>query len=1440
MKMTGENYRDTMANWTFKNQLLCQPHLSGNIFFPDRAVFFASAAKSASSDDGLDPRNAKNKKSGGLLDDLALTTSEIVDKAMSNTSTNELEDKLKKLRAESKISESVYDQARRLASGQRFLDQELVRKLIQGTVTPEQFKKYASFLHPDTGDAADRNSMQKLAELAIFGKIQPHVVDKVATCLESKSLEHKQAAEALIENPNTVKQFAEFILKNPLQKAATKDLAGATAFDLEQDILRKSLATFKNKELHEFMQSKGDNPESVESVRSMVKEFEQESKAHSEHWNELMKSFHTQVAKGDKEVMAAFEQVIGNIFPEPVRKDEKNITLADLEHALDEAKSKHGIDLAGMISPEMKRSIHQKVVYIQELSRKALVTKEKLEKEFQRRHEEVLRRQEVKRKAEEIQRKSGINLKPGTSISYRKITESPDGRFKKAEWAETEIKGTFIETSEEEQEVMIHVADVGRFAPTEFIKWVKDTEASQVIESRASLDAETEFDILGHPAKEGMVIAQPMMNPDGKRGMALRKIEKIDEKEGFIELDQPITLAHIGDTISGLPLETPYEKKRITFGEFAQWVRRTHAKPHVKRMQDVESAYNNWKKAKGNPKDVRFHKGSFLTYGPHEQKNLLYIKDVYTDETTGEQFVVINNSTYRASEVLDNAIAANWEEVDEAASAAEATKLISNPMQRIEVYNRTVQGIQHRKAKLLERVGDNSAASAMAASAAAASIIASSPGKEPHAGTVPALAETHSTAQAHTKPTESIKEGGGGGGHGGGGGKGGGGGDGHEDSHGHSEGVHDKHDAHGEHGGHGSHDAHHDPEVAPIPYLETTVAPPDPDKERQEEEETRAEREKVENNVYLPPVNELEKLWVETHLLSVQEMWQLAKHIWEYWERTWERKMKGRFSKFGANLPFINTEMLRIKEETEHHEVGTFKEAISAMGIVEIRGILNRSSNGDQIKACIEVLVDKGQMRWDDVRTWEAMNRIAHLPTDNRIPIPKDGNPYTPVSFDEKTGRKQMGMQYFGKAIDNLWGDGQYESWSNKNSGSYDSGMQGFSKQGDELESDPYDTGKIAGRLQQVLKAHMEGEWANPHEFEGLLRYMIDQGKSNAENKLFFIIAGCATRLMPIERLGAIANDLQNKLPFLAFLADQGAKKPGQNVAGPYTVKQLKALLVEFMEDPGITKPGQKYLAGPKVKDFLWKYALTNSETETRTIKAIRNGENIDHDDAQMVIPLLDEEWAQQVCNAGAGRKKYFTVSGYLNGYPGFSEWMRTLANSYDPSNPEEFKKANAAKLLMTVKAFVKYNGILTKRYRKDDDTYQRLDPEYFSKGSVVDANTPTGIHRGQLENVIRTIGEAYGISEVRHLFVDTPDDYKRNKDTEERQKDVESAHLNFGKALTRAIQEQGIEKMVAAIQHVGLRGFGYNVDLKAQEAAKKASANVSAKAEEASEKKVA
>ncbi len=574
--------------------------------------------------------------------------------------------------------------------------------------------------------------------------------------------------------------------------------------------------------------------------------------------------------------------------------------------------------------------------------------------------------------------------------------------------------------------------------------------------------------------------------------------------------------------------------------------------------------------------------------------------------------------------------------------------------------------------------------------------------------------------------------------------------------------------------------------------------------EAQDKQWRKMEEAKQKANVTTPHEGDMMRLWNETQFLSCQDIGQLGKHIWEYWTRTWERKMKNRFSKFGSHLPFIATEMLRIKEDTEHEEVGKFKHAMEHMGDFEVRGLLNGSSNQDQIKACIEVLTEKGMMRWDDIRTWKAINRITALSNSKKIPIPNDGNAYAIVGMSE-SGIPKRGMDYLKDAFENIWGDDNlYDKWRSGNKGAYSSGLDKYKSDAAAFENDP---NGLSGGMRHLLAEHMKGNQVDPQKYEKFIRYGIEEGKSDPESRLYYLVMGVATNILTLDRV-ADMDGLCNQQPWLDFFVQaKNEDKPltltaMQSDVPPhykrtFTVNDYKVMANFFEKDSDVTK--KKFGPGNNVHNFLMHKIIPHHTTQTRTEKAARNGEKIDHDDAHIFLPSLDNEEIKNMCGSSAGKKKYFSTHGYLNGFPGFSEWMRVLAENGDRT-----------KLEKTILSYVTFDGILTGRYLTNDKDKKVIsDTVLNNNSSVVDAGTPSRYHMDQMRHMIMEIGRRSGKSaggKWDPLF----DKVKRKSDDTggAQQKKIESFIEDFGPELRAAINNLQEGELFAIVQEAKLKGF--------------------------------
>lgn len=528
------------------------------------------------------------------------------------------------------------------------------------------------------------------------------------------------------------------------------------------------------------------------------------------------------------------------------------------------------------------------------------------------------------------------------------------------------------------------------------------------------------------------------------------------------------------------------------------------------------------------------------------------------------------------------------------------------------------------------------------------------------------------------------------------------------DSHGHGDAKHDSH-------GHDAHGGDHGHEKA-VNYNDDVAL--------------RIDQVKKAGGMQHTEISYLKALWTNTRFLSMNDCWKMGKSMFEYYERRWERKQKDKFSRVGEELPYFSPEMRRIVEATEHEEVHQYQEAFEHKGIYEIQYRLENTSNKDELKATLVTLSDKGQLRLDSIPFWKNLNKFVNS-EKNRIPIPANGDPSTMVSKDDP----RTGSDFLKPAMDSIWGEGTFDGFYSKNKSAYASNAKGFYEEGKQLEG--LDGGH-SRRLGILLQQHKQGIYVNPHEYEGLILHSIEAGKSSMQAKIYYMIEGVAAAnhdgrtIMPFDRIAHINSEMLAQFPILEYITARMPRQPTGEVAR-FNLEDYKQWVHWF--DNGHPADPDNHSPSPFVDEFMWKYVIPSDETENRINKAIRNGEKLDHDDMFAYLPPANYQVVSDACKATTGNKKFLTIEGYANVFPGFSQYMRSTADM-----------GRKVKLREAIKSYVRFEGIMTKRFQKTDDAkdpYQRMSRSTLNGPTIV-TTTPPQAFIDQINPTIREIAKAY------------------------------------------------------------------------------------------------
>lgn len=568
----------------------------------------------------------------------------------------------------------------------------------------------------------------------------------------------------------------------------------------------------------------------------------------------------------------------------------------------------------------------------------------------------------------------------------------------------------------------------------------------------------------------------------------------------------------------------------------------------------------------------------------------------------------------------------------------------------------------------------------------------------------------------------------------------------------------------------------------------------------------------------------------DTHILRVGDVIQLFTKCWEYRVRNYERQQKARYSAVGKGIPWFGTEFERISQQAETEEMQQFKDAMDQWGVRQVEETLYATTNRDQAKACFNVLAEKGYIRWDDPRLWKAINQFTDI--NHKIPIPKEGvDPYMPFAkgTSARTGQffngnpidEKSPVDFIPEALDSLWGETSYVSWKRQNDSALEDGIQKSFNKGEELESDPNNTGGIAKELAVLLERHMRGEYVEPSEFEGLLRFCIEMGKAGGKEKMYYLLMGTSAKspdgrsIMGWDRVGRFISKYSNQFAALDYFSQSNlAPKRDFRTGEVFTRKWLRSDFDQLTEpwENEIKQNGGK-VTGPTAESnlFLWNEVLNSDSFQIRLEKGIRNAQNIDHDDSPYFIPALKESEIQSACATTGGDTKKFTVQGYKNGYIGFGLRLKSLEakieseKEYEKKGEVGFSRQYLKKMVDTLRSYMRYDAILDNRYLRKNDRLQKFNNSDYNTGCVWDGERALRIYQTEMNGVLQEIIRAYGRENDENLYkfpFIRQKSIKGNKEMEKNQEKIENAIENWGPEFEEMVMSDDGEKMIKILQN--------------------------------------
>ncbi len=540
-----------------------------------------------------------------------------------------------------------------------------------------------------------------------------------------------------------------------------------------------------------------------------------------------------------------------------------------------------------------------------------------------------------------------------------------------------------------------------------------------------------------------------------------------------------------------------------------------------------------------------------------------------------------------------------------------------------------------------------------------------------------------------------------------------------------------------------------------------------------------------------PPASYLRRLWGDTELLSLGDMWEFGHTIIEFIKRKLKRWQHGRVGRFGEQVfktigkPFssiggigeafateLGAEFKGVAQHAENEEVNHHVQHYETMGIETVKHELHKAPNTDILKAAVTALCKKGQMRWDDEAFWACVNRLS-----NGIP---------------RFITRKNHLEDIQAVFDYWWGQNTYLEFKNNQDSQYNSARNSFKDNAQRLESDP---GGLRNKLKSLTWQYLSGEYVNPAEYEEYIHFAIDNGKMGFEDKLYYLIMGVGAEpydehghgmpLMHLDRVGAIESELLNKFPVLDYFTSQempaydnhGHPIPGEtrkkaNIgnfkhwindmlladlndqlsakghASINSMSQMKDLPHDIIECIG---------PGPRFKKFVSEVMMWSDSTLIRLNKASRDATNWDHDDMDFFAPHLSEDQVDKICRYAGSARQQVSTPGLLNAAMGFNDALhikfKMLQEHLKDGDKEEASK-DLRHITDMLKSQIRYQAICDGRFDANNNNLSRLGPseQRLKALNDGDANSKTvKQHFREVQTFIENLAKEFGMMHEYH-----------------------------------------------------------------------------------------
>jgi|GEM_PF-5917587 len=377
---------------------------------------------------------------------------------------------------------------------------------------------------------------------------------------------------------------------------------------------------------------------------------------------------------------------------------------------------------------------------------------------------------------------------------------------------------------------------------------------------------------------------------------------------------------------------------------------------------------------------------------------------------------------------------------------------------------------------------------------------------------------------------------------------------------------------------------------------------------------------------------------------SLSSIYNMVKQSWEAWGKRTERERDRMTAELGAKIwgdTFIGQEFSVEANKKETERVGNFKESYGDKDPDYLLNVLKNTPDikqKDKARASIELLIEKGALRWDSSVLLELLNRLQDSVKFN---IPGDIELYA-QDPTELRGR-------IGQAVTAAWDRPTWEQWQSDLPSKYESKMKSFETEYKET----IQKGGVEKYIVSTLEKWASGD-VDPNferaRYEQFLYMAFENGEMNGPNdkRWFYLIKGLT--------------------PYMDALDDKSMwKKDGRIV--PEGTPGAKARIWNYSD---IQAWGRYFdgINGFSDPNMAQRSTQWFQETLVHTFDAKNRMDKIDHtkvdhDDMWNIPLLVDTTAVEKMFNTESNGKNKLTFEQSIQFIDGFQANMELQAKAF-------------------------------------------------------------------------------------------------------------------------------------------------------------------------------